>query len=171
MSSLLFADVPGILNDTYDLIHRVIDDVRRLRRKLSNRELKQIVTDFRRGVQAINLVCIKITAKEEVNRRNNTTTNISSLERDDIAEKIDILNQELNRIVETDVMKEFLGEHPGLAEKAYMKLYGEREDALSYKDIYGDTSKGFLDWIHAMREYTTRFLSELNEAINASFQN
>lgn len=169
MSSPLFADIPGQLNEMYTFIGRVLDDVRRLRRRFSNRELRKLVTDFKRGVQTINLVCTKITAKDEVNRRNNVETYISSSERDEIEEKIDLLNQELNLIVETNAMSEFLGEHPGLAEKAYMKLHGEREDITSYKDSYGDTTEGFLRWIFAIKYYTLQLLSELDEAISGSF--
>jgi len=169
--SVWFPDIPKQLNEMYDFISKVVADIRDLKRKLSKRELKKLVSDFKRGVETINLICIKIGAKYEVAKRTHREIHISSAERDDIRSKIDALTNELNRIVETAAMEEFLREHPKLAEKAYMKLYAEGVDDFEEPEEISEeeAENEFLGWINAIKWYTGDLLFELDEAIKRTF--
>jgi len=170
--SIWFPDIPKQLNEMYDFAKKVAEDIRNLKHKLSERELKKLVTDFKRGVETINLICIKIGAKYEVAKRANREMHISLAERADISNKIDALTNELNRIVETAAMGEFLGEHPKLAEKAYMKLYAEGVDdfELPEKISEEEAENEFLRWINDIKWYTGDLLFELDEAIRDHFK-
>jgi len=163
----LFPDIPKQLNETRGFIIKVLDDLKKIRRKLSNRELKRLVTDFKTGVETINLICIEIKAQNEVAKRANSKLRISSSERNNIADRVQALTDELNRIVETDAMNKFLREHPKLAEKAYIKLYGEKEDILLGDLI--STEEDFLNWIYRVGTDIEELLSELDEAIKSTF--
>jgi hypothetical protein len=162
MASILFPDIPKQLNETYDFISKVVTDIVKLKRKLSDRELKKLVDDFKKGVETINLICIEIHARHEVAKRRNVELYLNASETSDIENKIAKLTDELNSIVEMDAMNKFFRENPKLAEKAYIKLYGEHEieDAADLPD--------FLEWIEAIRYYTGELLSELEKAIEKS---
>lgn len=170
-SSLWFPDIPKQLNEMYDFVRKVAEDIRNLKHKLSKRELKKLVADFKRGVETINLICIKIVAKYEVVKRTNREMHISPAERTDIRSKIDTLTNELNRIVETTAMGEFLGGHPELAKKAYMKLYAEGVDDFDVEPELSEeeAENEFLRWIDAIKWYTGDLLFGLDEAIKKSF--
>lgn len=172
-STIWFLDIPKQLNEMRDFIIKVSDDIRKLRHELSNRDLKKLVTDFKRGVEAINLTCIKIWAKYEVAKRINKEMHTSPEERDDISDKIEGLTNALNDMVETDAMRKFLGEHPELARKAYMKLHAEGVDDFALpeeeKVSEEEAEKEFLNWINSIQWYTGTLLFELDEAIKKSF--
>jgi len=173
MNSLWFPDIPDQLNKMYDLLRKVIADIEKIKRKLSNRELKKLVLDFKRVVETINLICIKIGAEYKVAKSYGKEMRISPEERAEIANKIGELTLGLPEFVETDAMQKFLGEHPTLAEKTYIKIYGEKEDYL-LEHLVADISmegaeKDFIFYIKYIQKHASDLLSELNEAIKASF--
>ena len=168
-NSIWFPDIPQQLNEMYDFVRKVAEDIKNLKHKLSKRELKKLVTDFKGGVETINLICIKIGAKYEVAKRTNREMHISPAERDDIRSKIYALTNELNEIVETAPIRDFLGEHPKLAKKAYMKLEAEGIDDFATEPSEEEAEKEFLRWINDIEWYTGDLLFEFDEAIKRSF--
>jgi hypothetical protein len=168
MSGVLFPDIPKQLNDAYDFISKVIVDAGKLRRRFSDRELKKLVADFKKGVETINLICIKIKARREVARNNNAELHLNASERNDIESRMASLTDQLNKIVEMEAMQKFLREHPKLAEKAYIKLYGEHEPDEEPEKSEEELEKDFLNWIEDIGHYTDELLSELEEAMKKS---
>jgi len=172
-SSIWFLDIPKQLDEMRDFIIKVSDDIRKLRHELSNRELRKLIADFKRGVETINLICIKIWAKYEVAKRMNKEMHTSPEERADISDKIERLTNALNDVVEMNAMRKFLGEHPDLARKAYIKLHAEGVDEFALpeeKKISEEEAENeFLNWINSIQWYTGALLFELDEAIQKSF--
>ncbi len=164
-STIWFSDVPKQLNEMRDFIIKISGDIKKLRHKLSNRELKKLVTDFKRGVEAINLICLKIWAKYEVAKSINKEIHTSPEERAEISNKLESLTDSLNDMTETDAMRKFLGEHPELAKKAYLKLRAEGVDEYAPPE----TEKEFVDWINRTQWYTGALLLVLDEVIKKSF--
>lgn len=172
-STIWFSDIPKQLNEMRDFIIKISGDIKELRRELSNRELRKLVNDFKNGVEAINLICIRILAKYEVAKRINKEIHTSPEERAEISGKISLLTDALNDMVETHAMNKFLGKHPELAKKAYMKLYQEGVDTFPLpeeeKISKEEAEKEFLRWIDSIQWYTGILIFELDEAIKKSF--
>lgn len=168
--SFWFPDIPKQLNEMHDFISKIYTDIMGLRHELSNRELKKLVTDFEQGIESINLICIKISAKQQVAERLHRKMHISPGERERISREIRVLTEALNRLVETAPMQKFLGKHPRLAEKAYMKLEGEGIDDFDQPESPSEeeAERGFLNWIKDIQWYTGILLFELDEAIKSS---
>jgi hypothetical protein len=168
-NSIWFPGIPQQLNEMYDFVKKVVEDIKNLKHKLSERELKKLLTDLKRGIETINLICLKIEAKYEVAKRTNREMHISPAERRDIESKISALTNELNVIVETAPIREFLGEHPQLAKNAYMKLEAEGVDEMAPEPSEDEAHEKFLQWIHNIIWYTGDLLNEYDEAIKKSF--
>ena len=169
MAIRLFPDIPSQLNEMYDFISKVYHDLLRLNRILSNRELRKLVQDFRRGVEMINLICLKIVAKEKVNTDMGRELYIDTDERGVISEKINKLTDKLNELTQTDAMERFFGQYPVLAEKAYIKLYAEGVDDFYKEVIDEEENQEFLRRINAIVHYTKNLLSELDATIEKTF--
>jgi len=155
----------------HDFMSKIYVDLTTLKHELSNMELKKLVANFERGVETINLICIKIWAKQQVAKNLNREMHIGPNERESISAEIHGLTNALNKIVETDPMKKFLGEHPGLAERAYMKLEAEGVNDFYEPDKRSEEEKQgeFLGWIESVQWYTGALLFELDEVIKTSF--
>ena len=162
--SILFPNIPKQLNDSYELIKKVVADIRNLKRALSNRGFKRLSSTLRNGLNTINLICIKIIAESEAAKNANRKMNISFEERAEIVTNIIHLAEEgINNLVETDALKDFLKNYPDLAEKLFLKMYGEREDYLPM-DIY-ESEEEFLGWIYRVNGYIEDVLNTLDEVV------
>jgi len=159
--TMLFPDIPNQLRESYELIKTIITDFRNLKRKLSNRERKNLLSTLKSGLNVINMICIKIIAESEASKNANRKMNISFEEREKIVEEILLLAEDgINNLVTTDAMNDLLKDYPPLAKKIYLKMYGEGEDYLPI-DIY-ESEGEFLGWIYRVNMYIEDILNTLN---------
>ena len=162
--SILFPDIPKQLSETYELIKKITTDFRNLKRALSNKERKKLLSNLRSGLNTINLICIKIIAESEASTNANRKMNISFEERAEIvADILHLAEKGINNLVDTDAMNNFLKDYPKLAKKVFLKMYGEREDYLPM-DIY-ESEEEFLGWIYRVNVYIEDVLNTLDETV------
>jgi hypothetical protein len=155
----------------YDFVNRVVQDLQRLRRILSNRELRKLVDNFRDGVETINLLCLRIVAREKVTTDMGRELHIVPEEREEISDKIRSLTNLLNELVLTEAMEEFFRKNPDLAKHAYIKLEAEGVNDYAVEEKLTDEEENveFLQWINGIASYTKDLLSELDEAVEKTF--
>ncbi len=165
----MFPDIPRQLNDMYDFISRVAQDIRKLTHMISSRELRKLVDDFRKGVETINLICLKIVAKEEVATEMGREFHVDPDERGVLSEKIRELTYKLNELTQTEAMERFFRKNPDLARQAYIKLEAEGVDDYEVEATDEEANREFLRWINAIAKYTKDLLSELDNAVEKTF--
>lgn len=170
MSSIFFPDIPKVLNETYDFVSKVVTDIRKLKRELSNKEQKKLLADFQRGLEAINQITSKILAKFKAAKILNKEVHLSPKDYE-IRGKINDIAEELNQIIQTEAMRKFLGKQTEeLQEKAYIKLELEGVDDFGNEKISEEEAEHeFLRWIGAVNNYTKELLDLWNEAVKKSF--
>jgi len=148
------------IKEAYETLKEVIVDVSRVLRSISQWKEKQLIDRYRKGLGAINLICLKIRAEDDVAQRFGQNISLTLEDRKEIVASIISLSNDLNTIIESDTMCSILMDHPKLAEKVYLKMYGERED-YGPAEIWSD-EKEFIRWIRTIPSYIDEVFEELD---------
>ena len=148
------------IKEAYDTLKEVIVDVSLVVRSVSQWKAKQLIDRYRKGLGAINLICLKVKAADDVAQRFGKHIDLTLEDRKEIIASIIKLSNDLNLIIESDPMRSLLGNHPQLAEKVYLKMYGERED-YGPAEIWSDEQE-FLRWVRAIPSYIEDVVKELD---------
>lgn len=148
------------IKEAYETLKEVIVDVSRALRSISQWKEKQLIDRYRKGLGAINLICLKIRAEDDVAQRFGQNISLTLEDRKEIVTSIISLSNDLNTIIESDTMRSILMDHPKLAEKVYLKMYGERED-YGPAEIWSD-EKEFIRWIRTIPSYIDELFEELD---------
>jgi hypothetical protein len=108
------------LDELYEFLKKVKGDIKEFNQEFSNKEIKQLLTDFKKGVADTDIICIKIIKADEVeNKMFGKPLDISQKEREDIAYKIGQIATELQKIAETPAVTNFIKERPELSNKIF----------------------------------------------------
>ncbi|MFZ0005960.1 MAG: hypothetical protein WAK45_08800 [Methanoregula sp.] len=124
MTTLLdFLSIGKQLDELYEFLKKVKSDISEYSRELSNKEIKQVLKDFKKGVAETHIICIKIIEADEVEKQMlGKSLNISKKEREEIGQKIGLIAQELERIVKIPAVDHFIGERPVLSKQMYRTM-------------------------------------------------
>ncbi len=118
-----FLSIGKQLDELYEFLKKVKSDISEYSRELSNKEIKQVLKDFKKGVAETHIICIKIIEADEVEKQMlGKSLNISKKEREEIGQKIGLIAQELERIVKIPAVDHFIGERPVLSKQMYRTM-------------------------------------------------
>ncbi len=148
------------IKEAYDTLKEVIVDVSGVVHSLTQWKERQLIDRYREGLGAINLICLMIKAEDDVAQRFGKNISLTIEDRRKIVKNIVSLSNDLNVIIESDSMRSILGKYPQLAERVYLKMYGERED-YGPAEIWSD-EKEFLFWIRTIPSYIEDVVKELD---------
>jgi hypothetical protein len=149
------------IKEAYDTLKEVIVDVSAVVRSISQWKKRQLIDRYLQGLGAITLICLKVKAADDVAQRFDKHIDLTLEDRKEIVNSIITLSNDLNVIIESDPMRSLLGTHPQLAEKVYLKMYGERED-YGPADIWSDED-AFLLWVRAIPSYIEDVVKESDD--------
>jgi len=148
------------IKEAYETLKEVIVDVSGVVHSISQWKERQLIERYRKGLGAINLICLKITAEDDVAQRFGKNISLTLEDRREIVDSIITFSKDLNVIIESDSMRSILMDHPKLAKKVYLKMYGERED-YGPAEIWSD-EKEFIRWIKTIPSYIDEVFEELD---------
>ena len=139
------------IKEAYETLKEVIVDISGVVHSISQWKERQLIERYRKGLGAINLICLKIRAEDDVAQRFGKHISLTLEDRREIVARIISCSNDLNVIIESDTMRSILMDHSKLAEKVYLKMYGERED-YGPAEIWAD-EKEFICWISTIPSY------------------
>ena len=148
------------IKEAYETFKEVIVDVSGVLHSISQWKEKQLIDRYRKGLGAINLICVKIKAEDDVAQRFGQNISLTLEDRREIVASVISLSNDLKAIIESDTMRSILMDHPKLAEKVYLKMYGEQED-YGPAEIWSD-EKEFIRWIRTIPSYIENVVKELD---------
>lgn len=150
------------IKEAYDTFKEVIVDVSGVVHSISQWKERQLIERYRKGLGAINLICLKIKAEDDVAQRFGKNISLTLEDRREIVESIITLSNDLNAIIESDSMRFILMDHPELADKVYLKMYGEHE-GFGPAEIWSHEEE-FILWIRTIPSYIDEVLEKLDSA-------
>lgn len=148
------------IKEAYDTLKEVAADISGVVRSLSRWKERQLIEKCREGLGAINLICQKVLAEEEVAKRFGKNISLTLEDRREIVYTIDRLSYDLNVIAESETMRYFLGKDSNLAYLFFLKIYSEHEDH-GPEEVMSNESD-FLTWIRYISSDTDAVLRKLD---------
>lgn len=173
---LISLDVMKQVDEAYELIKKWYNDISSARQHLANRDVKNLLIAYKKAAGAVNLICIQFTAQQKVAAQLGESFHTTPQDRSYAAEKITDILTEIDKILNTREMHDFLAVHPEIA-YAVSVTRGSRAlvpdrflTRRSNEDIKRDAEFGdfmFLDLMHNIQSNTEELFPKLDEAIES----
>jgi hypothetical protein len=151
------------IKESYETLREIVKDVSDIVSTLSKWKTMKLIGTYKRGISGINALAMQVIAQVETAKKVHKEIEFTQEDREKIVVTIVRLSEELNEIIKTDAVKCFLGSHPGLGDKVYLKMYGESEDYLP-DDIYSNQHE-FIDWIYRVHKYIDDIIEALDKCM------